>query len=333
MADLVVEIQDLREAQNCKLVVLKGTIDGKTLIHLQTKLASVLESGTASLVMDFEHVKYINSSGLGYFVSLHDSFDGVERKMIFINVQPKVKMVMDMLGLNSFFQILKDQREALGALNGDGGTREQPKVEEIRKPTTTRTEKKPSGIETSFIQAKVETAKQIQQSTVLDKPQVITCDYCRAQLEIREVGTYRCPKCMAAFTVTGTGRPQFVPRRAPYPLQLTLNFTPESKQGLLEFTRLFAKKANLGELSTRQLMGVVEKIFDAILASAYGGNSNNLFHVLFLVSETEIEMKFIDYGKAIHDSTLSKQREIMDRFEIKTLPNGGNLINVSKGSL
>lgn len=331
MADLVVDIQDLKDAQNCKLVVLNGTIDGKTLIHLQTKLASVLESGTSSLVMDFENVKYINSSGLGYFVSLHDSFDGVERKMIFINVQPKVKLVMDMLGLNTFFQILKDKREALAALNGDAGTPRA--IEETKKPSTTRSEKNTTGVETSFVQAKVETAKQIQQSTVLDKPQVITCDYCRGQLEIKEVGTYRCPKCMSAFTVTGTGRPQFVPRRAPYPLQLTLNFTPEAKQGLLEFTRLFARKANLGELSTKHLMGVVEKIFDAILNSAYGGNSNNLFHVLFLVSETEIEMKFIDYGKAIHDSTLSKQREIMDRFEIKTLPNGGNLISISKGSL
>src|SRR5262245_55061568 len=60
-----------------------------------------------------ENVKYVNSTGLGYLINLSDSVNGDKGGISLVKVQPKVKVVFDMLGLNAFFKIYQTRDEAM----------------------------------------------------------------------------------------------------------------------------------------------------------------------------------------------------------------------------
>src|SRR5207249_9682776 len=52
---------------------------------------------------------------------------------------------------------------------------------------------------------------------------------------------------------------------------------------------------------------------------AYGGNDNNVYHVLLTSVDSELEMRFADYGASLNSDkgdVFSSVRRTMDRFEL-----------------
>ena len=113
MPDLTIQVQEVKGLAKTALVILNGSIDAKTVITFQTHLNSVKERGINRFILDMENVKYVNSTGLGYLINLSDSVNGEKGGIALVKVQPKVKVVFDMLGLNAFFKIYQTRDEAL----------------------------------------------------------------------------------------------------------------------------------------------------------------------------------------------------------------------------
>ena len=113
MPDLTIQVQEVKGLSGTALVILNGSIDAKTVITFQTHLNSVKERGVERFIMDMENVKYVNSTGLGYLINLSDSVTPDKGGISLVKVQPKVKVVFDMLGLNAFFKIYATRDEAL----------------------------------------------------------------------------------------------------------------------------------------------------------------------------------------------------------------------------
>lgn len=121
MADLEMEIQPLEQVQQGILVRLQGAIDAKSIPSFQERLDELREEGYISFVLDMNGVKYVNSTGLGYLVQLADQLRPQNGQMVLVRVQPKVRVVFDMLGLNSFFQIYSSNEQALEKLGSAAG--------------------------------------------------------------------------------------------------------------------------------------------------------------------------------------------------------------------
>ena len=81
------------------------------------------------------------------------------------------------------------------------------------------------------------------------------------------------------------------------------------------------------------MQSAVKDTVDLIRRHAYGGNENNVYHVLLTSVDSELEMRFADYGASMNSDkgdVFSSVRRSMDRFELRHHPKGGNVVTVSK---
>jgi len=166
----------------------------------------------------------------------------------------------------------------------------------------------------------------------------VECASCKALLAVKDVGTYKCPRCFTLFNYVGGGKASFLPRRKTVPMQLSLNFSDEATSGLLEFVKVVAKRAGFNDGGMTQLLDAVKDTVGTIRRYSYGNNDNNIYHVMMVHADSEIELRFADYGASLpatktDDSgkpVFHAAREAMDKFELKNHPKGGNVLTLSK---
>jgi anti-sigma B factor antagonist len=341
VSELDIAVQKIPNVDEGAVIVVKGSIDAKTVIQFQRKLNSVIEDGIKRIVIDMEQVKYVNSTGLGYLINLADTVGGDQGSVVFTNVQPKVKVVFDMLGLNAFFRMFNNRDQAIKAVceGVPTGVSTGPAAQSAAagRPAPVQSEAtqvmmpsmNPPQVRT-VPQAAPAPARPVQppvaSPTTGDRVQ-IECQLCRASLIIEGTGTYKCPRCFAMFNYSGSDRVVFLPKRPIYPVQMTLNFSPECTEGLINFVRLFLRRIPSG---IDGLQGELTNLVDNIRKYSYGGNENNIYHVQVLLKESELEMRFVDYGKPLNDQLFANARRLVDRFELKAHPRGGNIISLMK---
>ena len=336
MPDLTIQVQEVKGLPGTALVILNGSIDAKTVITFQTHLNSVKERGVERFIMDMEMVKYVNSTGLGYLINLSDSVTPDKGGISLVKVQPKVKVVFDMLGLNAFFRIFNTRDEALKHLQAsDAGASPNDQTVVLKSPVMSAA---PSSTSRHMAPPPPPPPPPIQQAptsaaTSGGETLHVECQACRALLAVKDLGTYKCPRCLTAFNYSGGGRVNFLPRQKSLPVQLSLSFAPECTEGLLEFVRRLSTKSGFSPAGISEVQSAVKDTVEAIRRHAYGGNDNNVYHVLLTSVDSELEMRFADYGASLNSDkgdVFSSVRRTMDRFELRHHPKGGNVVTVSK---
>jgi anti-anti-sigma factor len=139
LTDLRFDITPIDALANTARVVVEGAIDATTVISFESQLKQLQEDGYTNFVLDMQGIKYVNSTGLGSLVATADNLEKVGGGLALIRVHPKVKVVFDMLGLNSFFRIFTNEDEAVNFLatskGGDGGAPAQQASPAQRPPT------------------------------------------------------------------------------------------------------------------------------------------------------------------------------------------------------
>jgi len=338
--DLTIQVQEVKNLPGTALVILNGSIDAKTVITFQTHLNSVKERGVERFIMDMEAVKYVNSTGLGYLINLSDSVTPDKGGISLVKVQPKVKVVFDMLGLNAFFRIFSTRDEALKHLQASESGAASPNDQTVvlKSPVVPTPPPPPSTSRHMVSQPPppppVQTAP-VAQATAIQAGETlhVECQSCRALLAVKDMGTYKCPRCMTSFNYSGNGKVNFLPRQKSLPVQLSLNFSPECTEGLLEFVKRLSTRSGFSAGGISEMQSAVKDTVEAIRRHAYGGNDNNVYHVLLTSVDSELEMRFADYGASLNSDkgdVFSSVRRTMDRFELRHHPKGGNVVTVSK---
>ena len=337
MPDLTIQVQEVKGLPSTAIVILNGSIDAKTVITFQTHLNSVKERGIERFIMDMENVKYVNSTGLGYLINLSDSVGPDKGGISLVKVQPKVKVVFDMLGLNAFFKIFPTREEALKHLNSDSVASPTDQTVVLKSPVPspqqTHTARHTAPPPQPPPPPPVAQPAAHSHGTSAGETLHIECAACRALLAVKEVGTYKCPRCMTPFNYAGGGRVSFLPRQKSLPVQLSLNFSPEATDGLLEFVKRLSQKSGFSATGIAEVQSAVKDTVEAIRRHAYGGNENNVYHVLLVSVDSELEMRFADYGTSMSadkGDLFSAARRVMDRVDLQNHPNGGNVLTVSK---
>jgi anti-anti-sigma factor len=343
LPDLTIQVQEVKGLANTAIVILNGSIDAKTVITFQTHLNSVKERGIDRFVMDMENVKYVNSTGLGYLINLSDSVSPEKGGISLVKVQPKVKVVFDMLGLNAFFKIFPTREEALKHMTSEPVVSSTDQTVVLKSPHATppapipRVSAPPpapafSQLASAPVEARVPAESRSPGTGVSDTIH-IECQACRALLAVKDVGTYKCPRCLTPFNYVGSGKVSFLPRQRSFPVQLSLNFSAECIEGLLEFVRRMSQKSGFSPGGISEIQSAVKDTVEAIRKHAYGGNDNNVYHVLLLSVDSELELRFADYGASLNGEKgdlFGGVRRAMDRFEVKSHPKGGNVLTLSK---
>ena len=345
MPDLTIQVQEIKGLSGAALVVLGGSIDAKTVITFQTHLNSVKERGIERFILDMEAVKYVNSTGLGYLINLSDSVSPEKGGISLVKVQPKVKVVFDMLGLNAFFKIYNTREEALRHLSEPvasatdqtvvlksrdvSAATPAPRPAPAHAPVHAPPAHPPANAPSPFHAAPAHAAPAAHGPA---ETLHVECHACKALLAVKELGSYKCPRCLTVFNYSGGGKVNFLPRQKSLPVQLSLNFTPECMDGLMEFVKRLCTRSGFGAMGISEMQSAVKDTVEAIRRHSYGGNENNMYHVLLLAVDSEIEMRFADYGTSLNSGgeAFASVKRAADRFELKNNPRGGNVVTFSK---
>jgi anti-sigma B factor antagonist len=93
-----------------------GEIDLDTVNSLRSRLEEVEGRGIHRLILDFTETSYVNSSALAVLVKFAERFREHEGGIALVQVNQRVKLVFEMLGLLVFFKFFDSVDAAKAAL-------------------------------------------------------------------------------------------------------------------------------------------------------------------------------------------------------------------------
>jgi anti-sigma B factor antagonist len=92
---------------------LSGEIDLNERPHVAVQLDPLIERKAPLIVVDLEHVNYVDSSGLALFIDALQRVQGYGGQFVLAGLQDNVKMVFEIARLDQVFKIFPSGEEAL----------------------------------------------------------------------------------------------------------------------------------------------------------------------------------------------------------------------------
>jgi len=315
------------------LAEMTGAIDGNTVPSFQETLEEIKTKGIQRLVLDMSKIKYVNSTGLGSLVKYADAFKSSGGGMALIKVPAKVKIVIEMLGLNAFFDICADLDTALTALKASGaggaapaqasaatsGKSSKPPRLNAKPPRVDRTGP-PSG-------------SHAQQSSAGGGafPKMASCQGCKVQVEITGAGNWKCPRCYTLISAGGDGSISFGRNDGKAPLNLSLVASKECSEGLVHLVTSVCG-TSVGGPRLEALRNAVYEVAQVMQTTVYQTNPNGVYHVSIERDQGRVQIRFADSGATIESSMATQYfphaSSQLAEFECRPHPSGGNTIRL-----
>ena len=108
---------ELRFVDDVAIVRLSGKfVAGSDGPFLRQKVADLIEAGSQKLILDFEEVPYIDSTGLGFLAGSQKVAKAAGAAVFLVSLNEHVKRVIDNVQLTQFFLLAADEVEALDKL-------------------------------------------------------------------------------------------------------------------------------------------------------------------------------------------------------------------------
>jgi anti-anti-sigma factor len=117
----VVEGLSIVEIQNAEELV-----DPDAIRSLSTQLHRLIEEGHTRLLLDFEGVQRVSAGVLGVLASVHRRLEHAQTRLGLCGLDPVMRQMIRICGLELVFDIYADQTDALGV---SSGARNQPRLE------------------------------------------------------------------------------------------------------------------------------------------------------------------------------------------------------------
>lgn len=99
------------------IVRLKGELDASTSTVADTAMGEALESTSKAVLIDCSALTYISSAGLGAVSSTYHDCNHRSVQLLLYGLQPKIKSVLGILGLEKVIPIVATEKEALHAVD------------------------------------------------------------------------------------------------------------------------------------------------------------------------------------------------------------------------
>ena len=101
------------------IAVLGGRIDGSNIDELQSKLDAGMGADGSALVLDFEHVSYINSSGLRVCLRIAKQCRQSGRKFGICKLSDATRDIVAISGFDQVIPVFESRNRALNQVSGD----------------------------------------------------------------------------------------------------------------------------------------------------------------------------------------------------------------------
>jgi anti-sigma B factor antagonist len=107
---------NIQERQNGNVTILDlegDVIMGGGAAKLRETISELLEAEKTDVLLNFEKVRYIDSSGTGEILSVSQSFDEVGGTLRLTNLSPKVEQVFALSSILPILDVYDDEASAL----------------------------------------------------------------------------------------------------------------------------------------------------------------------------------------------------------------------------
>jgi anti-sigma B factor antagonist len=105
-----------RETNGIYLLALKGRLVlGQESSGLRTMIDNLLACGATRIVINLEHVNYVDSAGLGALIELHRKTKGEGGRLMLCNLGPKLRQALEIAGLLPIFETCPTEAAAVAS--------------------------------------------------------------------------------------------------------------------------------------------------------------------------------------------------------------------------
>ena len=105
-----------RQNENVTILNLEGdVILGGGSAKLRETLAQLIKDNKINVLLNFQKVRYIDSSGIGEIISTQESFNQINGSLKICNLTPKVEEVLALSSILPILDIYDTETEALNS--------------------------------------------------------------------------------------------------------------------------------------------------------------------------------------------------------------------------
>jgi anti-sigma B factor antagonist len=105
-----------REMNGIYLLALSGRLVlGRESSGLRTTVDNLLSSGATKMVINLEHVNYVDSAGLGTLIELHRKTKDKGGRLKLCNLRPNLKQALEIARLLPIFDICLNEADAMAS--------------------------------------------------------------------------------------------------------------------------------------------------------------------------------------------------------------------------
>jgi len=106
----------VREVDGCTVIDVAGSYSRQVFLQLLGLAKTVVAKGRPRLVLNMSRLQHITSEGIGLLVLVHDECETAGGKMALASLPSRVEHVLRLAGVQNFFSIYPDEREAVAHL-------------------------------------------------------------------------------------------------------------------------------------------------------------------------------------------------------------------------
>jgi anti-anti-sigma factor len=94
-----------------KIIQPSGILDGANVNQLRREVSEIVEMGADIVLIDFQDVTFMNSSGLGALVSILKAVRSAGAELFICSLSEQVKMIFQLTKMDRVFKIFVNQDE------------------------------------------------------------------------------------------------------------------------------------------------------------------------------------------------------------------------------
>ena len=115
-------IIEKRSRGKVTILDIEGSIKlGESAEFFSESLENVLRNEKTSVVIDFSHINYIDSTGIGELIGYLSKFSGEHRQVLLVNPSERVLKLLKVVRLDKVFKIFPDEDSAVASAEGESG--------------------------------------------------------------------------------------------------------------------------------------------------------------------------------------------------------------------
>lgn len=102
--------------KRCDVIKMDGRIDSSNAPQLEEAMNSIMDAGRYKIVFDMTDVNFVSSKGWWVMIETQKKCKRYNRgEVVLVNVKPNIKESLDLVGMDSYYQMFDDITDAVGS--------------------------------------------------------------------------------------------------------------------------------------------------------------------------------------------------------------------------